>query len=253
MIVGAMKSGTTCLYHLLCQHPEIASCRVKEPEFFSQRQPHGLTCSNYYELWNFCSDTHQYALEASTGYSKKPFESGVAQRIVDYGLQPKIIYLVRDPIERIVSEMRFSMRVAPNNTPNDITAPRYLALSRYHNQLSDYVERLSIENILVLDFKQLCEHLPELMTKVHKFLELPAFEYDYSSLIINSAALPSARAHSRFSTLRYYWSRLTAQNSSQSSTIRVNRKQQDKLRAALRPDIERFGAVHNFPIQRWGF
>ncbi|MFZ5802108.1 MAG: sulfotransferase family protein [Candidatus Omnitrophota bacterium] len=33
-IVGAMKCGTTALYYLLKQHPDIHMCRIKEPRFF---------------------------------------------------------------------------------------------------------------------------------------------------------------------------------------------------------------------------
>ena len=34
-IVGAAKSGTTSLYHHLCQHPDIFMSPVKEPGYFS--------------------------------------------------------------------------------------------------------------------------------------------------------------------------------------------------------------------------
>ena len=34
-IVGAAKSGTTSLYHHLCQHPDVFMSPVKEPNFFS--------------------------------------------------------------------------------------------------------------------------------------------------------------------------------------------------------------------------
>ena len=35
-IVGAAKSGTTSLYHHLCQHPDIFMSPVKEPHYFSR-------------------------------------------------------------------------------------------------------------------------------------------------------------------------------------------------------------------------
>jgi len=35
-IVGAAKSGTTSLYHHLCQHPYIFMSPVKEPGYFSR-------------------------------------------------------------------------------------------------------------------------------------------------------------------------------------------------------------------------
>ncbi|RLA93238.1 MAG: hypothetical protein DRG83_21265, partial [Deltaproteobacteria bacterium] len=35
-VVGAMKAGTTSLYYLLKQHPQIYMSPVKEPHFFSK-------------------------------------------------------------------------------------------------------------------------------------------------------------------------------------------------------------------------
>ena len=35
LIIGAMKCGTTTLFDLLAQHPQIAPCKPKEPGFFA--------------------------------------------------------------------------------------------------------------------------------------------------------------------------------------------------------------------------
>src|SRR5262249_47769756 len=101
MIIGAMKSGTSSLYHYLTQHPEICACVKKEPEFFSAHQLHRYqNVSDYQDLWTFNPAVHRLALEASTGYTKYPEEIDVPRKIHDYGLRPKFIYLVRNPFER---------------------------------------------------------------------------------------------------------------------------------------------------------
>jgi len=36
VVIGAMKSGTTSLYHWLGQHPSVRLSAVKDPQFFSR-------------------------------------------------------------------------------------------------------------------------------------------------------------------------------------------------------------------------
>lgn len=71
LIIGAMKAGTTSLYRYLEQHPKVSGAVVKEPEFFLRNQGHAVKAERYSDLWpTFDPEHHDYALEASTGYSK---------------------------------------------------------------------------------------------------------------------------------------------------------------------------------------
>jgi len=47
-IVGAAKSGTTSLYHHLCQHPDIFMSPAKEPGYFSREK---VLRINYFPLY----------------------------------------------------------------------------------------------------------------------------------------------------------------------------------------------------------
>jgi len=109
MIIGAMKCGTTTLYWHLSQHPNICPCITKEPEYFSERQRHKISVEQYSDLWEFKSDQHKYVLEASTGYTKYPYESNVTKNIKKFGISPIFIYIVRNPFERIESQYNFSL------------------------------------------------------------------------------------------------------------------------------------------------
>lgn len=131
MLIGAMKSGTTTLYNLLIQHPEICGCVSKEPEYFSQKMGYArFKKGRYEELFDMDNSKHKFILDASTGYTKYPSEIGVANRIKEYGLNPFFIYIVRDPLERIVSHYNFMK--SDKNWKGKMTSPHLVHVSMYY-------------------------------------------------------------------------------------------------------------------------
>ena len=80
LLIGAMKAGTTALYYLLTQHPQIAACREKEPNFWTDAVHGPQDLDAYRELWDCEEGRHQWALEASTGYTKLPRRPGASDR-----------------------------------------------------------------------------------------------------------------------------------------------------------------------------
>ncbi|MCZ6773756.1 MAG: sulfotransferase [Proteobacteria bacterium] len=110
LIIGAMKCGTTSLFRILAQHPEIAPSREKEPEFFSDEAIFACGMDWYLDLWEWDPARHKIALEASTGYSKTPFRPGVAKRISEVeNAKFRFIYMMRNPVDRIVSHTRHGL------------------------------------------------------------------------------------------------------------------------------------------------
>lgn len=105
LIVGAMKSGTSNLFHVLGQHPQIAPCNLKEPNFFSDEQEYAKGFSYYRDLWDWDPAVHKVALEASTTYTKYPRQEA-AGRIAEAAKDFRLIYIMRNPLERIESHIR---------------------------------------------------------------------------------------------------------------------------------------------------
>ena len=109
LIIGAMKCGTTSLYAYLGQHPQVCPSLEKESNFFIAERswPRGLDW--YHALWNWVPGTHTVALEASTGYTKRPMFEGVADRIASVDADFRFVYLMRDPIARVESHHRHDL------------------------------------------------------------------------------------------------------------------------------------------------
>src|SRR5712691_8572726 len=105
VIVGAQRCGTTYLYRLLDEHPEIEMAKPlrPEPKFFldDDRFPLGLS---YYESQFFSEAGPRVRGEKSTSY----IESDVAaQRIKATLPGAPMVAVLRDPVERAISNYRF--------------------------------------------------------------------------------------------------------------------------------------------------
>lgn len=100
IIIGAMKCGTTSLHFYLNQHPQIFMSQKKELNFFSRYWDFGV---DWYSS-KFPNKENMICGEASPSYSKFQVWPNVPQRIHAIIPHAKIIYLVRNPIERIRSQ-----------------------------------------------------------------------------------------------------------------------------------------------------
>ena len=170
MIIGSMKCGTTSLFNYLNENPEICAAVKKEPEYFSKNRSEPKSIDEYEKLWAFDKAVHKFALEASTGYAKYPFMPDVPRQIFELGLNPKFIYIVRNPVERIISHYKYMRK--KNDWLLDITDEHLINTSKYYSQLQRYTEFFKRKNILVLDYDKLKTDPKSTMITIYKFLQL---------------------------------------------------------------------------------
>ena len=85
-------------------------------------------------------------MEASTGYTKCG-ERGAAEAIHAYGLRPRLIYIVRDPFERI--ELHYNFMLQDPAWRRGDHRPEYLVqTSNYYLYIEDYSRVFGRENLL---------------------------------------------------------------------------------------------------------
>lgn len=259
IIIGSMKSGTTALYNYLIEHPHICGAVYKEPEFFSENQGHALQIDNYEKLWNFNTNKHKIALEASTGYTKYPSEPNVPRSIYNYGIQPKFIYIVRNPIDRILSQYQHVIS-NENWSNNKIVSSKTISLSSYFLQLSKFRQYFPKENILIVSYDELSKRPGETVSRVFKFLEIDRFYlnnykiYNKTNFTDPAEALLSQKYPSIYNLLPE-----TAKNKifnlsfSKKAMDLLRRKQIKTLRKKLRGDMKKFQDEYGFDVSEWGF
>ena len=70
LVLGAAKSGTTALYHILKKHPDVFLPLQKEPYFFSRYKPSVHSISSLEEYLDLFREADQLKRvgEASAGY-----------------------------------------------------------------------------------------------------------------------------------------------------------------------------------------
>jgi Sulfotransferase domain len=182
VIIGAMKSGTTSLHAYLDQHPAVAMSNPKEIHYFTDRNAHRPV--DWY-MAHFDADAAVRG-EASPGYTKFPHRPGVPERMHRLIPDARLIYIVRDPVTRTVSQWLHEYLRHRDDRPldealADFRGNVYVDQSRYAYQLERYLPHYPLERIHVMTTESLEAKPRDALRAVTDFLELEPFEFDVAT------------------------------------------------------------------------
>lgn len=190
-IIGAQKSGTTSLYHYLSAHPDIFMSRpVKEPVYFMdwgyierlfprrmRRVGSRRELLERHMLRGYRGE--RYLGDASTDYT-----IGMRTEVHDVParmrrLQPalRLVYIVRNPFERIVSAYLHELNAGyvEGSFREYMGTGLYqvaLRTSRYWYQLGTYLKEFPKTRIKVVLFEDLAEDADGVVEEILAFLDL---------------------------------------------------------------------------------
>jgi hypothetical protein len=146
---------------------------MKELKFFLREHnwERGL---DWYQSW-FADTPGPVRGEASPQYTRYPRARGVPERMHSVVPDAKLIYLVRDPLERLVSsyvdsysrgfdDREFADAISMSPT-NPYTCP-----SRYYTQLEQYLPYYPLERILVVAHEDLLRRRHATLREIFRFL-----------------------------------------------------------------------------------
>ena len=169
IIAGAAKSGTSTLFKYLDAHERVNTSAGKEPHFF---------CSGFYERYqeediaynDLWEPSHgDVFVEATTGYTKHPVITGAPENMVDHGISPKIIYIVREPIGRLKSHIKY-MSWRDESIDHDELREISIAASMYHSQIQRFVGAFGIESIKLVLLDDLAADPGSCMKNIFQFI-----------------------------------------------------------------------------------
>jgi Sulfotransferase family len=168
-VVGAMKSGTTYLHRLLGSHPSIFMSQPDEPSYFVEpdqlrkvwpqmwQRGYWRSEQRYLDLFADAGDATLLG-EASTNYSKLPQIRGVAARIAEFNPNARVVYVMRDPVDRAISHYWHMVRYqAEHRTILEAVTrdPQYTDVGHYAMQLAPYLDRFGTSGVTTLTLERL--------------------------------------------------------------------------------------------------
>jgi len=174
LIIGAGKCGSSSLAYQLGQHLDISICSLKEPHFFNVNWEKGV---NWYARLFTESVGYRAIGEASITYTLYPVYQDVPKRISKVlGSHIRLIYLVRHPVERLLSHFRHDQLqgyVEVGTSVDDmLTDPKYIAGSCYAEQLEQFFPYFDSDRIRVVLFEDYIKEPLPVLRELFDFLDV---------------------------------------------------------------------------------
>jgi hypothetical protein len=187
IIIGAMKAGTSALHAYLDDHPDVAMSTPKELCFFYGPNPEesqGPSAIDPAEQTEWSPGNWHRGIEwyrghfrgdvpvrgeSSPGYTSPSFP-GVAARMGSVVPDALLIYLVRDPVARAVSQYHHHVRDGTERRPilEAVSDPasHYIIRSRYAERLAPFLEHFPLDRISIIVHEDLVAEPVETITEI---------------------------------------------------------------------------------------
>lgn len=173
LLIGAPKAGTTSLWDILRQHPEIFMATPKEPRFFCNDEAYARGWSWYESLFADAGNAKAIG-EASPSYCMIKMFPNALPRIAKHLPEAKIIYVVRHPLDRIESTWLQCLHTGHPMPRSFRRAVRKYApiveSSMYWQTLSAYRKIFPDERIAVLFFEDFKDNPKLFLRDCFRFL-----------------------------------------------------------------------------------
>lgn len=236
LIIGAMKSGTSTLFAMLCQHPGVLRPAAKELHYFSN--PRNYRRGEAWYRGCFPPPSALAASERALGYRPVTGEATPAMSLPEYAeraarLLPeaRLVVTLRNPVDRAYSHYQhMALAAIPDRRAFEDALEQEVALleqglqitqdstrshrRRLHNygylNRGHYVEHLAHwlrhyprERLLILNFDTWRNDARSAATRAAQFLGLPS--HDYAAVRANEGAYrePMAPATREWLTEHY--------------------------------------------------
>ncbi|MEZ6135909.1 MAG: sulfotransferase domain-containing protein [Pirellulaceae bacterium] len=172
IVIGPGKSGTSWLYHVLGQHPEVCMSTAKETLYFEDYYHKGLDWyARFFKKCHVLNKPHAIG-EISNTYI---FSELAAERIARDFPAMKIIATLRDPTERAFSHYLFLRRNGEVNCDFEQALdqrPDLVSRGNYHQHLQPYRDRFPSEQLAVFVFDDLVHDVEDYAHRLFSFLDI---------------------------------------------------------------------------------
>jgi hypothetical protein len=158
VVIGAQKCGTSGLHYHLGLHPEVSMSRPKELNFFIEERNWKRGPDWYKAHFDARANVRG---ESSPNYTAYPHHLGVPERMRELIPNAKLVYVVRDPLERIAAHWvhNYAKRREKGDLAATLVHPNtsYVIRSQYFMQIQQFLQHFPREQVLILqqsDFRR---------------------------------------------------------------------------------------------------
>lgn len=194
IIMGAMKCATSSLHNYLALHPQIATSTPKELNFFVEDRYNDLGIEWYRQQFDDPPDA-LVAGESSVNYTKAHRFPGVAERMHRHLPDVKLVYVLRDPLDRIESDWIHAVGAGRwrgdfASAIVDLETSSMVQTSRYWMQLGEYLKLYDPTQIKILSYTDISR---DPVGQVNAMLEFLGLETGFDHPEIGKKVHPSSR------------------------------------------------------------
>ena len=156
-VIGVNKAGTSWLYYLLDHHPDVFMADAKELYYFGEEgseEEGPKTLKAYHRHFPFDQD-YRYFGDATVMYYKS---AATADEIRAYNPDAKLLAIVRDPIQRLLSQFQYNKQLGLIDEATSLSEAlpdrRYLIdTSHYEETLPAYTDRFGADRFKVVSLE----------------------------------------------------------------------------------------------------
>ncbi|WP_294227504.1 sulfotransferase [uncultured Shimia sp.] len=235
--IGAGKAGSTSLHNYLHFHPQIFGSREKELMYFTSRFDRG---EEWYQSNFPIEEGVKVYFETTPQYSFRDEFPGVPERIFEYNPDMKLLYIVREPLSRIVSHFNHWTRTQPQKYTNleaSLGLPshrkRFIDRTRYFYQLSAFLDVFPDNQIQVVFLEDLKADFAGTLDTIFEFLGVDCLGADIPQKVHNRGSRPEATSRK--------W-----------SVGEISQERRQEICATLSEDVQKLFSFCGKPADYWG-
>lgn len=201
IVGGTQKGGTTALDYYLRKHPQIGMAKRKEVHFFDNEQIYSIPDVNYnkYHMFFDLIWTKKVYGEVTPIYI---YWESCCKRIFEYNPNIKLIFILRNPIERAFSNwnMEFDRNSDKETFSNAIRSERdrikeslpqqhrvysYVDRGLYSEQIKLYKSYFPDNQLMFIKYEEFYTNQEKILFDIFKFLGVSSDEFTFEKKTVH--------------------------------------------------------------------
>lgn len=193
IIAGAKKSGTTTIFEVLKNHPDVYLPKCKEIHFFDRTESYRKGLENYRKFFKNVRN-EKIIMDITPNYMYKSY---VPERLSKTLPNVILIFVLRNPIKRAYSNYWDNVRDQTEKLPFSEAVKQnsvYVEKSLYYKHISNFLNYFDKKNISIFLSEQLFKHPDIFYDNLCSLLRIKFEKLKDINVVRNYARVPKWRS-----------------------------------------------------------